>query len=336
MNKLHIMVVGLGSWGQQWVEDILTDPNYKIVAIIDKEDDKVEQVISKFKLDKNIGFKDIQEASMIAQPEAALIAVPPAAHFPVAMHCLENKHHILSEKPLANNMEEAQVLEQEYQKQGMQFMVSQDYRWQPPIQTLHNLISNNVIGKIGYITYRHFQSLNIGGWREQMTHVILEDMAIHHFDILRYLTGKDCKEIYAISFNPRWSWYLGGAATSVGLKFEDDLFVNYFATWVTMGPVDSWAGEVRIEGEKGTLSLNAEDEIRLFKNESEQKIDLEPMLATGRLYALKEFYQAISKGICPETSIGDNIKSYAMTRAALASVNFSRPINLEEIFDSQI
>jgi len=333
MEKLSILIIGIGEWGEKWIETIRSFPEFTIVGLVDKNFEKINQIVEKFNIDKTAGFNNLKEALDKTESDIALIVVPPESHFPIVFECMKKGINILSEKPLANNMEEAVRLLQEANQRNIQFVVSQDYRWQSPIKTLHSLLKNGVIGEIGYITYQHFQSLQIGGWRESMKNVILEDMAIHHFDILRYITGKECIEVYAESYNPKWSWYEGGATTSILLTFEEDIRVNYFGTWVSTGKPNSWPGEIRIEGDKGTLLLTSKGEIFQYSNKTEEMVDQEEMKYTGREYALQQMKKALLEGSETETGIEDNIMSFAITRAALLSNELHRPVILTELMN---
>jgi predicted dehydrogenase len=156
-------------------------------------------------------------------------------------------------------------------------------------------------------------------------------MAIHHFDILRYITGMYCLEVFADSFNPSWSWYAGGAATSVLLRFELDFRVNYFATWVTPGEEDSWPGEIRIEGEKGSIRLNARGEVTLNCNGSTKLMPHPVMVNAGRAHALSQFRSGLAGESTPGSVISDNIKSYAIVRAAIKSVQTGQPVRVERL-----
>ncbi len=331
MKPIRIIVLGFGRWGQRWIQNLKADPNYEIVGIVCRHSSNIESVCQQNNIIEQLCFTSIEEALEQVNPNAALLVVPPEKHFPIAMQCMEAGLHILSEKPLAVSMKEAFALFQAARRYNRHFMVSQDYRWQPSIQTLRNLISSRTIGEICYIIYCHFQALHRGGWREQMGQVLLEDMAIHHFDILRYITGKDCVEVYVDSYNPKWSWYRGGAAVSAILSFENGFRASYFGTWVTTGREGSWPGELRIDGEYGSLSLTADSKVLLFKDGHEQEIPQDAMALFGRDYALHLFKKTVSEGIIPETDIEDNIKSFAIVQAALESNRLHKPINLAEV-----
>ena len=63
-----------------------------------------------------------------------------------------------------------------------------------------------------------FKAPHFGGFREEMAHPLLVDMAIHAFDAARYLLGADPVSVYCEAFNPAWSWYAGDAAADRGLR----------------------------------------------------------------------------------------------------------------------
>ena len=336
MKPIRMLVIGLGQLGTVWIENIIADPRYEVTAVVDTNEERIHQTCSKFALDEKIAFTSLEKGISETDLDAALIVVPPQFHYSTAKICIENKLQILSEKPLANSMGEALSIKKLSEQQNVLFMVSQDYRWQPPIQALRESIAKGLIGKPGYAVYRHYRSLKIGGWREQMGDVILEDMAIHHFDILRYITGLDCEEVFAESFNPTWSWYRGGASTSVLLTFENEFRVNYFASWVATGGEDSWPGEVRIEGEKGSLSLSTNGEVKFYQDGIETTISQPEMNRTGRPYALNQFYNGISHSGVPDSTIEDNIKSFAIVQSAIDSAHSKKTVRVDRLLNPEL
>jgi len=336
MNSINIMVVGLGRWGHLWLEDIRENENYNIVSVVDNDFETIGNVCSEFQINERAGYINLEKAIDESNPDVALIVLPPKAHYQAAKKCIQKGVNILSEKPLANDMAEAESLLKLSQNNDVVFMVSQDYRWQPTPQTVRQAISDGVIGKVDYITFQHLRSIDVGGWREKMNHVVLEDMAIHHFDLLRYFLSADCKEVYAESFNPKWSWYEGGATTSVLLNFGDGLHVNYFGSWVTTGKENGSLGELRIEGDEGSLRVDSDGQVFRMSGEEEARLDLVEMEYVQRPYALREMQRAIYEGKQPETSIQDNIKSFAIIRTAIKSAQEHRPVSLSEVLNESV
>lgn len=332
MKPIQMMVIGVGGWGQNWISSLLGNQEYKIVALVDEMAGRAKENCAKYGLATAGAFRGIEDAIQQCQPEAAVITVPPAAHYNIAMKCMEAGLHILSEKPLANDLDEAYSLLNMAVKQNITFMVSQDYRFQPPVRTLHDLIAEGRIGDPGYISYRHYKRFKLGGWREEMEQVILEDMAIHHFDLLRYLLGKECLSIYSDTFNPKWSWYRSGAVANVQLVFEDDIHVEYLGTWVTSGWDDeTTTGEIRIEGSLGSALLHTNGTLQIWEDGTSKEVPLQTMASTGRAYSLQEFLMAVRQGLTAETDIKDNINSFIITRAALKANDEKRLVNISEL-----
>ena len=99
-------------------------------------------------------------------------------------------------------------------------MVSQNYRWRDHVETVRRRSPTGVIGELGYVTLAFHRGHRFGGWREQLPDVLLEDMSIHHFDLLRHLTGRNCRRHLRPSFHPHWSWFCG---QPVGLRASSSM-----------------------------------------------------------------------------------------------------------------
>src|SRR5436309_3874937 len=134
-------------------------------------------------------LSSIEEVVATVTADAALIVVPPALHEPVALTALAAGWHVLSEKPLADDLAAAYRLVAAVERTGLTFMVSQDYRWSAPVATLRHHLQAGLVGEIGAIRYTFNKAWDFGGWRATLPDVLLEDMTIHHADLLRYLAA---------------------------------------------------------------------------------------------------------------------------------------------------
>jgi len=79
-----------------------------------------------------------------------------------------------------------------------------------------------------------------------MDYPLLEDMSIHHFDILRFVLGKEALAVRMTSSNPSWSPFKSGAVASGELHFAQEVLVQYFGSWVSRGHRTSWNGTIRL------------------------------------------------------------------------------------------
>jgi len=328
MGRIRVIQVGAGRFGQSWLQTLKEYPDTDIAAVVDVLPDNLEAAESMLGSDGTKYSVNIEETLHNTNADLVLIVTPPSTHTDIAIQALEQGFHVMMEKPLAHSYEEAVHLLEASKRYDRKIAVSQNYRWRQPIQTLKKVIEEGIIGKIGYIEYDFRKPKKLGGWRDQYSDVMLEDMSIHHFDIMRFLLGREVVEVSAQSFRPEWSWFTGNPTASVSLLFEDNIFVNYFACWVSRGKETTWNGDIRIAGEYGAIELiNDQVHVRIFDEDIEKEyrsIDLVetpfPELSfRDRGSSLNDMVNAIRENREPNTSLVDNFKSFEITCVAIKS-----------------
>jgi predicted dehydrogenase len=335
VDKLRIVLVGLGGFGSRWAEVVQRSSEATLAAVVDAS--AQARAAAADRLGDVPALGSVEEAIGAVQADAVLIVVPPALHEPVALAALEAGWHVLSEKPLADDLPAALRLVAAAERTGFTFMVSQNYRWFAHIATLRGHLRDGLIGELGSIRYTFNKAWDFGGWRATLPDVLLEDMTIHHADLLRYLTGRECEEVYAQSFRPSWSWFEGHSAASVLMRFGGELHVAYSGSWVGTGPQTTWSGTIEIEGTDGVLILR-NDEITHYargKPNGDQPagrvLPLQELTHDAQTESLARFAAAVRDGTRPETDIRDNIRSFAIVCAALASARSGQPVRLKDM-----
>ena len=331
-QKLRMILVGVGGFGSSWASIIQQDPGWVLAAIVDIDEKALTRVAKSLALSSSYMFNDPSSAFKEVQADAVLIATPPDTHKQIILSALEAGFHVLSEKPLAANIEEAKELREKIPHYPRRFMVSQNYRWQREMVTLKQMIEQGSIGEIGYINWEFNKSWRFGGWRERLAEVLIEDMSIHHFDLMRYLTGKNCGRLYARSFNPSWSWFQGKSSASVIMEFEGGIHINYFGSWVGQGRQTDWHGNFYIAGSKGAIHRDSSGITLISEGRMYilTETDMVQLRYEEREYALEEFRQAILKNRVPETNVEDNFQSFAITCATIQSCRIRQPVVMSE------
>ena len=110
---------------------------------------------------------------------------------------------MIGEKPMAEKMEQAREMVAASDKSGKLYMVSQSRRYVPDHSAGRRHDRGGKIGKVTTILCDFYIGAHFGGFRAEMDHVLLNDMAIHHFDLARMFTGLDPVSVFAEEFNPR-------------------------------------------------------------------------------------------------------------------------------------
>ncbi|KSU85457.1 MULTISPECIES: Gfo/Idh/MocA family protein [Fictibacillus] len=328
MEKIRIIQIGSGGFGQSWLEVAMKYEQVELVAVVDMMEENLKQAKQITGLPGEMLLSTIDEALREIEADAVLIVTPPQTHKELAIKAIQQGFHVMMEKPLAHTLEEAKELLDFKQNHHKQLIVSQNYRWNRPIQTVKQLLDAGEIGKVEWMNYSFQRASHFGGWRDRYDHILLEDMSIHHFDLMRYLLNKNPIEVYAQSYRPSWSWFQGNPNAHVTIAFEDDVHVNYAGSWVTKGKETPWNGEFRLVGEKGAIEL-IEDKVTLYDSTNKARnVPLVDLPYDDRTLSLDHFVQSIIYGNQAATSIEDNIKSYELTCAAIESAVTHKVVKL--------
>lgn len=324
-----IIQVGIGGFGISWLEILKNHQNVKLVAVVDVLEDNLTKAKEHLGEEGVNYFTDYEKAFEETNADVAVIITPPQTHKKIALKALENDLHVFMEKPIAHSKEDAIELNKLAKQFSSHVMISQNYRYRPEIQSIKNAVEQGKVGPVEYVEWNFRRATKFGGWRDQYQEIIIEDMSIHHFDLLRYILGKNASSVFAKSMRPSWSWFNGNPTASVVIDLEDVL-VNYFASWVTSGPETSWNGECKLYGENGVIALI--DDIPYFINQQGEKeiLPLPIMEYEDREYSINEMVNAINEGRMPDTVISDNIHSFNIVTAAVASINSKKEVFIEE------
>jgi predicted dehydrogenase len=326
MSKLRLIQCGVGGFGEGWaVNHVLHSPDFEIAAIVDLSSAALEKTGGLCQVPAERRFGSLEEALERVEADAVLSVTPPTVHPAHARLALARGLHFLTEKPIADTMENALAMIRLADEAGKQLVVSQQYRFRPSTRKLRELVGAKSIGEIGHGHVDFYMPADFTGtFREKMEFPLLIDMAIHHVDLIRSITGRDVVRVTAQSFQPAWSWYGHDAGLKMLLEMEGGIPISYSGDWSALGRTTSWNGTWRLQGAEGSLHL--EDD-RLFaarcerwgKNPSLQEIATPPLALSEQSAVLHGFAEAIHTGTPAETSGRNNLNSFATLIAAMHS-----------------
>ncbi|MBI1281459.1 MAG: gfo/Idh/MocA family oxidoreductase [Anaerolineaceae bacterium] len=319
---MKVIQVGIGGMGNAWINAVLQSEEVTFAGFVEVNEAIIEEQAKRYDMDRSRIFKSLETALKKTHADAVINVTPPQFHKEVSCLAMEAGLPVLSEKPLAGTLSDAQAIIRKSDETGVLHMVTQNYRYNVPTQTLKSVLASDELGKIGAVTVEFFKGPHFGGFREEMPYPLIIDMSIHHFDLMRYFLDSDPVSVYGRSWNPSWSWYKGDASASVSLEFASGAVVAYNASWCSNGQETPWNANWRFECEKGVVTLN-DDHVYVehlmgveggegFRSSLHDEIALVPPIVmdrTAQAYLLHEFYEAVTTGKTPATTCQDNIKS---------------------------
>src|SRR5207249_5593535 len=120
----------------------------------------------------------------------------PKAHKRVTLTALKHGCHVLGEKPMAENMRDAREMVAAAQRANRLYAVTTQRRYMPQIRAVRKLVESGKLGRLTTLNSDFYIGAHFGGFRDHMPHVLLVDMAIHHFDMARFISGADPVAVY--------------------------------------------------------------------------------------------------------------------------------------------
>ena len=169
------------------------------------------------------------------KPDVVFDVVVPAARHDVAFAAFENGCHLLTEKPLADSREHAQAILDAARRANRVHAVVQNRRYVANVRRIRRFLESGAIGAPTSIHCDFFVAPHFGGFREEMRHVLLLDMAIHTFDAARYMVKGEPQEVYCQEWEPQNSWYRQGSSATAIFGMSGGIVFTYRGSWCADG-----------------------------------------------------------------------------------------------------
>ncbi len=322
---MRFIQIGIGGFGRAWVDVLKNDRRAKVVGLVDLDKTVLGKVCDDEGYDKRICFTSLNKALKKVDADALVCVTPPVMHRKHVTAGLRAGLHVISEKPMAASITDCKAMLREARKCDKTYVVSQNYRHRPPVYTMAEMIRKGVIGEVGQVKVDFYKGMPFKGFRAEMDFPLLVDMSIHHFDLIRYVTGLDPVSVRGEAWNPPWSHYQGKCSSSVAFEMNNQAKVLYNGSWCAQGDYCDWNGNWQIEGSKGTI-LYSKGSVVLNKAPKDyavresKEIPHRKMKKMNQACVLDTFIKSVKAGTRADTDVYDNIKSIAMVFRAVEAV----------------
>ena len=174
---LRIGVIGAGKWGSNHIrvfQELQSEGMCELVGFSDRDRDKKGAFGCQY-------YESYKE--LLKFVDAVSIAVPTDMHYEVVKDCLLAGKHVLVEKPITLNSEEAGELIKISERENLILASGYIYRFNPAVLKLKERMSE--FGTIHNITMRYIHSHK----PPRRDSGVIFNLASHLFDILLFLIG---------------------------------------------------------------------------------------------------------------------------------------------------
>jgi len=322
-----IAIVGTGGISEQHLK-AYTAAEYDVVALCNRTVEKAEDRKEEFGLDDADVYADYEDVLARDDVEVVDVTPHPEQRVPIVADALRAGKHVLSQKPFATDLDDAERLVDLADENDVTLAVNQNGRWAPHFAYLRHAVADGLIDEVhGVACNVHWDHNWVGETPlDDVEHIVLYDFAIHWFDVVTQLVDASPERVYA-NYEPSPSQtasppLLGSAIVA----FEGAQATLTFDADTKLGPEDRTV----VTGGGGTLKSEGPDledqSVTVYTEEGYATPELEgAWFPDGFHGAMAELLRAIEADREPDNSGRDNLATLELTFAAVASAEDGEP-----------
>ena len=257
MKKLKAAIVGCGRISACYEDAFHRLSDYvELTYAVDKDPQKAKTFADKFHCSWTTDFSEILEK----QIDVVHLCLPHYLHPSMAIAAMEAGIHVLTEKPIAITLQDADRMIAVQAKTGVKLGVIFQTRYTKSVEKLKEMICRGDFGKI--LTARSSLTWNRprdyyagndwkGTWEKEGGGVLI-DQAIHSIDRVRYLLGSDVEWIQGSIHNYYHDFVRVEDCADAAVMFQNGCLYNLYACnlYAADSPIT-----IELLGEKGRCGL---------------------------------------------------------------------------------
>lgn len=203
MGKVRVAIIGAGGIAHAHIRGLNLCKDAEIAAVCDVVRDRADEVAKQYEIPSV--HADYMEVLKRDDIDAVVICTPNVHHHDIALASIKTGKHVLCEKPLAMNAQEAKEMYETAEKAGIKHMVAFSYHFWPSAKFAKYVIDQGFIGRIFHVVAQYSQGWLISPdaplvWRlvkSQTGTGVLGDLGSHLVDLVRWFTGLEINAVSA-------------------------------------------------------------------------------------------------------------------------------------------
>ncbi len=338
-------MIGCGYAATVHVPALVSLPGVRLVAVADVNESARQRLASGTSARTFADYRDL-----LAMPEVDAVAVltPPHLHLEMALATLEAGKHLLLEKPITRDLEEADVLLARAGSSTVTATVGYTLRFHAQVLEARRLIREGALGRIQHL--RGVASSHLGPrlWEYRKVRDlggdVLVELGVHHYDLWRFLLGEEVEEVTALERTGE-----AGISATVAGRMTSGVLVS---TLLSHSATEQQELEILGDAGRVRLSLFRFDGLEragrgAFDGDARVRLDGLARAVTQVPRALRDrrhggtflsafraqwsrFVEAIRAGEPVEPDLGDGRRSLQVALAAIRSADTGQRIRVAE------
>ncbi|HEV2122684.1 MAG TPA: Gfo/Idh/MocA family oxidoreductase, partial [Chloroflexota bacterium] len=308
----------------------------EIVALIDPSAASIDRLVERNPAVADAPrFGSHTEMLERVRPDAVEISTPHTLHFRHIMDSLDAGAHVLTEKPMVCEVDQAAEVIRHSRELGKVLLVSYQRHFQPLFRYIKQQIDSGELGEIQYITglqNQNWHNGTKGKWRSQMSLSgggQLNDSGSHLLDILLWTTGLSVEQVHCFQEDFEGEVDIN---TAISLRFKNGAMGTISV--IGHAPGGMWE-DITIYGSKGSIyyrESGVKGEPRRFQQRWFDRSDVvtDPQLPEGSdpdtnfINAIKGRDEVQSPPIC-------GLRVIELTEAAWRSASTGQAADVKQV-----
>jgi UDP-N-acetylglucosamine 3-dehydrogenase len=315
MKKLGVAVIGTGQWGKNHARVYKELTSTELIAVCDVNPERAKAMAAQY------GVKAYSDSAQMLKDksiEAVNVCTWSTILAKEASKALNAGKHVLVEKPMATNTQQAQKLVKTAQENGLHLTVGFLMRFIPGLQIIRQSVENKKIGELVCATAKR-----VSQWPERIGDVgVVKDTAIHDIDVMRFISNADPISVYAKTGRMRILKFEDYAHIMLTYKDGKSAFIE--SNWLTPYKTRS----LTVTGSEAIMRLDyiTQD---LWIEQQKETVQPRNMFQEPLKQELQHFVDCIVDKKKPLVTGEDGMRALEVAAAALQSSAKNRAIQIK-------
>ncbi len=183
---LRVAVIGLGVIGKNHARWYSQNQDVELVAVCDMLADRVDPVARQYGIK---AYSDVDELLRLEQIDAVSICTAGPEngghHYEPTIRCLDAGKHVLVEKPISNDIQQARDMVRRAKERGLLLGVNLNHRFTPAAERAKRLQAEDALGEVLFVN----MALWINNPNESSPWFHMRALHPHSIDVMRYFGG---------------------------------------------------------------------------------------------------------------------------------------------------
>jgi predicted dehydrogenase len=316
---------------EAYIHHIRALPGVEFIGFADDDAARGQHFAAKF----NARLLPSYEALLAEQPDGVIICTENNGHRPLTELAARAGVHVLSEKPLATTLADAQAMLAACRQAGVSLMTAFPMRFSAPLRELKATLDAGTLGRVyafnttnqGQMPLAHrrwFVDKELAGGGAMMDHTV------HLADILRWFLHTEVTEVYAVS-NHILHQHTVDVETGglLMLTLADGAFASIDCSWSKPLNFPTWGGlTMELISERGLTVVDAFSQNLNVYHQAKPAHHWAYWGSDANQAMITEFVEAIRQQRPPAVTGEDGYRALEVALAAYQSAATGQPVKL--------